>query len=167
MKMDKERIEKWKCLMCGDRHKKVANISKDGNKTGFSVVCCGCGHIDNYVETHDAIPTFAIGINAGQVVSDVEIVCGCSEYDLSTCTNKTCECRNSQDTGNRIPESQFVSTPKPIGEKELQIHGKPIPRMSEIDPGSMIATRKKPQTNTRLNFSDEEVFRSKRKDYNR
>lgn len=171
MKMDEERIEKWKCEFCGDRHKKVAYMSKNGKRTGFSMVCCGCGNVNNFALTHDAIPTFAIGINPAQIISDIEIVCGCSEYDISTCTNNNCECRKTQNetSGGSIPREpvrEIEPVPPKIKEtgKELPILGRPMQQMSETDPESMIVARRKQQPqNTRVNFSDEEVFRVSKK----
>lgn len=102
IKMDADRISKWKCLFCGSRYKKVVHAMKNEIEQGFSVVCCECGHTDNFVSQFDAIPMYTVGLNGGRV-SDLKITCGCSDYDRGTCKNRECSCRKENDTKTQPP----------------------------------------------------------------
>ena len=115
MKMDTDRIEKWKCLICGSRRKKISAALKDGTEVGFSMVCCECGHVDNFVTDNTAIPAFTIGLSSGRI-SDIEIRCGSSAYDKDSCSNTGCSCRkeNSSDTKTAENSGMIYAKPKAI-----------------------------------------------------
>lgn len=114
MKMDAERIAKWKCLICGSKKKKVSTASKNGNKVGFSMICCECGHVDSFATDAGAIPAFTIGLSSGKI-SDVEISCGCTEYDRKTCENHDCACKRDNNVNkNNNGQTTIIAKPKAI-----------------------------------------------------
>jgi hypothetical protein len=64
VKMDEDRITKTQCNFCGSRLKKIAEIHSKANNEiiGYSLICCNCGHVDNFALDTSAIPIYTIGM---------------------------------------------------------------------------------------------------------
>ena len=52
VKMDSDRLERWKCLYCGC-HDKHVGVLKDNNNEPYAtlVVCHNCGRVDTFVKS--------------------------------------------------------------------------------------------------------------------
>lgn len=96
----KERITRYKCNFCGERRKKLVELSdKQDAIIGYSSVCCNCGHIEHFALTYESIPVYAAGLKEGRI-KNVNITCGTDINDVSRFCNETgCPCRP------RIPQN--------------------------------------------------------------
>ena len=91
--MNEDRINRWKCLFCGSKHKKVIDhIRKsDGAHIGVTLHCCNCGHIDNFAWTMKLAKQL---MNESEIETDnPTIKCGLCEKDLEYCKNLKCQYR--------------------------------------------------------------------------
>lgn len=87
--MNTDRINRWKCLICGSRQKKVIDLIGNTNKKiGYSMLCCNCGHVDQFALTMNGITSMICGDESK--VSNVNIYCGLNEDDLKYCPNLEC-----------------------------------------------------------------------------
>jgi hypothetical protein len=71
--MDEDRIIKTQCSFCGSRLKKIAEIRSkvDNDMIGYSLICCNCGHVDNFALDTSAIPIYTIGMRDNIKVFDL------------------------------------------------------------------------------------------------
>lgn len=112
LKMDAERVAKWKCLLCGSKLKRTVTAFKNNTKMGFSMVCCSCGHTDNFVTNLDAIPIYTVGAGAGDRLTEIKIACGCSESDANICDQTTCPCKRKDEAKNNEVEPPIQAIKK-------------------------------------------------------
>ena len=91
--VDSDRINRWKCLICGSKHKKVIKHFRksDEMQIGYTLFCCNCGHLDHFSWTVNAARDMC-GENIG-VIGKSEVVCGLDEKDLVNCEKKDCPYR--------------------------------------------------------------------------
>lgn len=95
VKMDMDRIRRWKCLFCGSTEKrKLDTVRQDGKVIGHSLMCCNCGHIDNFALDSSAIPMFICGKSNN--VKEIKISCTLSDEDLKFCKRLKCPYRPDQ-----------------------------------------------------------------------
>lgn len=112
VKMDASRISKWQCIFCGSRNKKIATATKrgetrEGTEVGFSMICCSCGHVDNFATAFEGIPVYAVGSNGD--LTKFNVACGCPETVNSTCEDMACPCRKKEP----VPEVP-AEPPRPV-----------------------------------------------------
>ena len=46
-------IFREKCQFCGCKNKLMTDIMAEGQKVGYAVRCCNCGHIDTFVDLEE------------------------------------------------------------------------------------------------------------------
>ncbi len=91
--VDADRINRWKCLICGSKHKKIINHYResDGKQIGYILFCCNCGHLDNFAWTVNAARNMCGEDN--KVIGKSDVKCGLSEKDLVNCEFLDCPYR--------------------------------------------------------------------------
>lgn len=97
VKMDEDRIKRWKCLFCGSTSKRKADaIRTDGEIIGYSIMCCNCGHLDNFAtQPSKALPMFICGVKND--VKEIKITCALDDDSVEFCKNKKCIYRPSKE----------------------------------------------------------------------
>lgn len=85
-----DRINKWKCLLCGSKHKKIIKHFRksDDAQIGYTLFCCNCGHLDHFAWTVAAAKNMCGEEN--DTIGKSEVVCGIYEKDLVHCPKKNC-----------------------------------------------------------------------------
>lgn len=125
VKMNKHRIQNWKCLQCGSRMKRrIDVIGSSGSLIGYSLLCCNCGHLDNFALNTAAIEMFVCGNEAK--AEKMHIYCPFSENDVDGyCNNKKCKYRPTSTITNKsnISESK-ASSIKPVSTTPLMVERK-------------------------------------------
>lgn len=91
--MNPTRIQKWKCLFCGSRRKRKVDVLNASNRViGFSMVCCGCGHVDNFSLSQESIEMNVCGIEAN--ADSMKIYCPFTAKSVNQyCNNEKCKYR--------------------------------------------------------------------------
>lgn len=90
--MDMDRVRRWKCLYCGSKLKRKLDVVDTNNKIiGYSLMCCNCGHLDNFALSSSALPMFICGQHGS--VSKINIKCPLSNDELQFCKNFRCNYR--------------------------------------------------------------------------
>lgn len=90
--MDNDRIRRWKCLFCGSTNKrKLDTVTTTDKVNGYSLMCCNCGHLDNFALDSSAIPMFVCGQNNN--VKEIKVSCALSDDDTKFCKNMKCPYR--------------------------------------------------------------------------
>lgn len=124
--MNKDRINRWKCLFCGSKHKKVIEHirEKDGAHIGCTLHCCNCGHIDNFAWTVN----FAKQLTneAESMTSEPCVHCGLSKSDLVNCKKYDCKYRPNFEEEKKPKVHSTIANPDEMA--------KPAP--TDLDGGS-------------------------------
>ena len=82
MEMTSNRIGNWACPYCGARiKKKVILKNQTGAEIGYSLVCCNCGHVENFAADEEGISVFVAGDN----VSVKRLIMGCAKGTTIEC----------------------------------------------------------------------------------
>ena len=90
--MNIDRIRRWKCLFCGSRQKRKIEIKdRYGKRAGYSLLCCNCGHIDNFALSPTGISVYVCGKES--LINNVDIKCPFDLDDISFCKNVKCSYR--------------------------------------------------------------------------
>lgn len=91
--VNEDRINRWKCLTCGSKHKKIINHIRKSDKkhVGYTLFCCNCGHLETFAWTVNAAIEMS-GENLNSLKTG-EIKCGLLEKDLVNCENYSCPYR--------------------------------------------------------------------------
>ena len=99
--MNMDRINRWKCLLCGSKLKKIIDL-KDAKDMviGYSLHCCNCGHLDNVALNMKAIDTMT-GYEGK--ANDRVISCGVSIHNIDACAFKECPFRKKE---NKFEENE-------------------------------------------------------------
>lgn len=129
--MNEDRINRWKCLFCGSKHKKVIKHirSTDGAHIGSSLFCCNCGHIDNFPWTVNLAKQL---LNEGdRVTSDPQICCGLASKDLENCKNYKCPYRPNE-TSDEKPKVNTEISHDPLKLKPIDISNDKNPGVDVI-----------------------------------
>lgn len=102
MDMNMDRIRRLKCQFCGSKLKrKLDAVTGNDKVVGYSLMCCNCGHIDNFALSSSVIPMYLCG-QRGEV-EKINIKCpffedgySVDKKDLLTdCKNISCPYRPS------------------------------------------------------------------------
>lgn len=145
LEVNEDRINRWKCLICGSKHKKVIKHFResDGVQIGYTLFCCNCGHLDPFAWTVNAARDMC-GENIG-VIGRSEVTCGLDEKDLVNCEKKNCPYRPEPKPKG---PSQTVKTSiaKPV-QKPVPIDVKGDPYKLDHVPNSNIEDRRIPIPN--------------------
>lgn len=91
--MNPTRIQKWKCLFCGSRRKRKVDVLNVSNRViGFSLVCCGCGHVDNFSLSQESIEMYVCGIEVN--ADSMKIYCPFTAKSVKQyCNKENCKYR--------------------------------------------------------------------------
>lgn len=96
LRMDRTRVEELKCEFCGSKHKKVVKSYKnagDEHPLGYSLVCCSCGHVNNFAVQYEAIPLYCGAVNGSVSIKSVVMECGACSKLLDECPIENCPAR--------------------------------------------------------------------------
>lgn len=94
--MTMDRINRWKCVFCGSNLKRKLDATTGSGKViGYSLMCCNCGHVDNFALSTAAIPMYTCG-EKGEVET-INIKCPLSEKEVEFCMHKNCAYRPHPD----------------------------------------------------------------------
>ena len=99
VEVNRHRIHRLKCPVCGSRDKKIMNIMKIDKPVGYATECCNCGHIEM---SANGITGFSDIIAGGCTISAVK--CGIA--------NPWCPSRNCPLFKGDIPRSDKCKPPK-------------------------------------------------------
>jgi hypothetical protein len=140
LKMDDDRIARWKCLVCGSKQKKIIEFSgKNGKKNGYSLYCCNCGHIDNFAWTLAAANAVS-GVDNG-AITESRVKCGVPFKDIEHCRFHQCKYRPGPDKEpqdprittrtamERPPMPNPAMPPKPVEKPKAPNHNEPPRRI--------------------------------------
>ena len=118
VKMDNDRIRRWKCLICGSKQKRRIDIKGNtGKLISYSLLCCNCGHLDTFALNTSAIDVVLCG-NESKVGS-VDMYCPLLLEDMSFCTNTKCKYRpKPEDTEETDKKSSVGVAPSELLSKE-------------------------------------------------
>jgi hypothetical protein len=161
VKMGEDRIIKTQCIFCGSRLKKIAEIhSKVNNEImGYSLICCNCGHVDNFALDDSAIPVYTIGMRDNIKLFDLR--CGIPIDSKITCDmecnmERPClmhkERHNApkpaprkeviaEDTGYKVPAPRIVQTISQYPDEEIKVA--PVKPADEVGGSAMITAKPK------------------------
>ena len=124
-----DRINRWKCLICGSKHKKIINHYResDGKQIGYTLFCCNCGHVDHFAWTVNAARNMCGEDN--HVIGRSDVKCGLYEKDLVNCEFLECPYRPEQK-----PKGPSKTVNTSIAEPEIIPKSKELeePRFDEI-----------------------------------
>lgn len=117
MNMTTDRINRWKCIFCGSKLKKIIECSNmSGNNIGYSLHCCNCGSLNNFAFDGNAIDSM---IGYSNKIAKRTIKCAVCMEDISNCKYEDCPFRpkeNNQDKNlvkNRSSEDQETLIEEP------------------------------------------------------
>lgn len=118
VRMDQDRIRRWKCLCCGTTRKKMLmSKNMNGQMIGYGLLCCNCGHVEQFAMTLGCA-TAALGGN-NNYISKVDVKCALTLDDMRLCNSNSCPYRPIP------PEERSVQQPV---KSELE----PTPRNNEL-----------------------------------
>lgn len=110
--MDKDRINRWKCLICGStQKKKIDLIGISNNEIGYSLLCCNCGHVDSFALTSSAVSAMICGDESK--VAKTKITCGAGSSNMKFCLNKKCPYRIKKDE-KKDKQGSIDPVPNPL-----------------------------------------------------
>ena len=115
VEMNMDRINRWKCLLCGSKLKKIIDLKDSKDMViGYSLHCCNCGHLDNFALNMKAIDTMT-GYEGK--ANDRVISCGVSIHNIDACAFKECPFRKKE---NKFEENEKRKK-KELREKYIQL----------------------------------------------
>ena len=104
--MTERRIGNWACPYCGSRiKKKVILRDQIGKEVGYSLVCCNCGHVENFAANESGVSVFVAGDN--HMIKKISM--GCAKGEFVECEFKE-KCPYNPD---KIAPSEPPKTEKP------------------------------------------------------
>lgn len=130
--MSVDRIEKWQCIFCGSRSKKIGEILSGKNVIGRSLICCNCGHVENFAVDVNAIPIY-MGVQS-RGISGVNITCGISTTSKLKCNIETCDIGLKEQCSCKEERQQPIQPKTENFQKEAIIMPKSSPTMTEVVP---------------------------------
>lgn len=125
VEMNDDRINRWKCLFCGSKLKKVISLKNKtgtGDIVGYSLHCCNCGHIDNFAFDLKGIDTM---IGYDNRADSRSIECGVCGKELESCNFKECHFRKEKQNKDIIEEKTSIPVEEVVPEDNSYMNTTP------------------------------------------